>query len=199
MRSTKAFFHTTLALFLLIAACGNPAPEESQSDMAATETESSAPSSGTEDNDGMINAFSLAASGGATASWEGGGFSLVGGCTPSQPMSMGFLRGTLRSEELAQVAFDSADPIDTGETGTFALKEIRWDNGIVAHSIPGGGEVSVPNRFTGTGTLVIETHNAAVNNRQLAGTVTGTVSNDDGVSADLVVEFDIDLSCGVSL
>lgn len=62
----------------------------------------------------------------------------------------------------------------------------------------------VGNRFTGTGTLRLTTHDATMAHatrgmRRMTGRVEGPgLTNEDGVSADVVVGFDLHLSCGVT-
>lgn len=73
------------------------------------------------------------------------------------------------------------------------------DHGTILPTVAGSMEVRFPNRFTGTGSVQIARHDAQAENRRLTGIVRGTASNEEGVTANVIVEFDINLSCGVSM
>jgi hypothetical protein len=185
-----------MAALFLVAACGNADPEAASEPPAAdadasTDTETNAVS--TLDKQGFINAFSLEATGDETTTWNSGDLSLSGGCSPGAPMSIGFRQGTIASHDYKYLGFDTVMVIEAGETGTFEVEEIRWDDGTQGES------PRVPNRFTGQGTLTLTTHQAAVGNQRMSGTLRGEgLTNGDGASVDLVVDFDINRSCGIS-
>lgn len=190
---------TIVTAVLLLAACGSPSPENAPADAAQPESDRASTAPSTVDGAGFVNAFAFTSTGGVETTWQGDGLTMTGGCVPSEPMSIGFHSGLPTEPDYFNVAFDGAEKVGTGETGTFGIKEIRWDHGTVAKSVPGGMEVRVPNRFTGAGSISLTRHDASVGDRRMAGTVTGTATNGEGVAADVVVEFDINLSCGVSL
>lgn len=191
-----------LSVMLLIGGCGterDPAPAAGASDAATAQATTGGQAAETLDAQGMINRFSLRATGGVDATWNEGELSLSGGCTASSPMSVGFRSGLPTAEDYLYVGFDTMEAIAPGSTGTFAVKEIRWDHGTTVSGQPARPGARVPNRFSGTGSLSLTTHQAAVGRQRMIGTLTGQgLTNADGVSGDLVVEFDINRSCGLS-
>jgi hypothetical protein len=180
---------------LALAACsGDEAPESGDSADAA------APS----DDAGFVDAVTVRVTGGAEASiaLRDDELSLGGGCDGNSPISLGFFRGLPTDPDWFRLGFDTVEPVGTGETGTFDLDEIRWDNGTFVRQMQ-GREVRVPDRFTGTGTLTLTTHDAtrahaSAGARRLTGTFRAdSLTNANGVRARLEAEFDVRLSCGV--
>ena len=182
----------------LLAACGNADPGTAAAGASAEQTRAGSQKRTTMDAQGFINAFSFRATGDAAVSWDSGDLRMSGGCPAGSPMSIGFSSGTVTAEDYRNVAFDTQAVIAPGQTGTFPLEEIRWDHGTKAVTPRGGGtEVRVPNRFAGPGTLTLTTHEATTRNRRLSGTARGEgIKSREGALVDLVVEFDLNLSCG---
>lgn len=190
-----------LVLALVVGACGEPddaratAADVAESAPPITQRASSAPPAGTLDRAGFINAFTLRADGTVDETWKGDTLQLSGGCTPGAPLSIGFRSGTLASENYLYLGFDTQKPIGPGETGTFPVREIRWDRGTSRND----RGARVPQRYSGTGTLTLTTHRAKVGDQRLSGTLTGEKLTGPGAaSVDLMVEFDINRSCGIS-
>ena len=122
----------------------------------------------------------------------------TGGCTGNNLLSLGFHSGSLDSPDWFSFGFDTVGTVSTGATGVFPLREVRWDNGMKNHTIPGGMVVRVPDRFSGAGSLTIDLHKASVAQRRMMGTVVADVTNIEGQSAKLSAHYGIDLSCGVT-
>jgi hypothetical protein len=151
---------------------------------------------------GFVNLFSLDARDGVdtTLVFRGDAITITGGCTGDSPMSIGFHRGQPNLEDYVSFAFETAGPMGTGETGEFDVEEIRWDHGtVVPDNLPPGTTVRVPNRFTGTGLLSVSRHDAAIGQQRTTATITSDqMTNRQGTSVGLTVEFDINRSCGVA-
>jgi hypothetical protein len=191
---------TSLTTALLLMACGGgDAPDSSASDSEASAPEASeagSPPSGT-----RVNAFSLSAPGvevsnGLPTAAE---LSLVGGCTPTGPLSILFVRGSagVLDENYFVFSIDSRDPVTPGQTGSVELSKITWDNGVeVPEGLPEGVTAFVPNRLEGAGTLTVQAHSGVGLGGHMAGTVEGTVTYaDTGESVPIEASFDISLAC----
>jgi len=147
-----------------------------------------------------VNALQLQTTGDVqkTVSLAGDKLRLTGGCNGSQRLSIGFNSGDTTSPDWLYFAFDSVAVVGTGETGSFELSEVRWDDGKIDHTVPGGLVVKLPNRFSGAGTLTIDRHQAEISNRRMTGTVVANVKNRDGRSSLVSAQFGVNLSCGVN-
>jgi len=123
----------------------------------------------------------------------------TGGCSGSTPASMGVHRGQPNSEDYVSFAFKTAEVVGTGETGAFAVSEIRWDHGTVSpQNMPPELNIRVPNRFEGTGKLDLTTHSASLKDRSMEGVITATgMSNKQGEAVDIEARFRLDWSCGI--
>lgn len=146
-----------------------------------------------------LRSFGLSASGAVdtTIVAGSGDFVLGGGCMSDDRVSLGFTSGLPDSADYFSFAFDTADSVDG--PGEYAVGEIRWDAGTEVRDIPGGGEIRVPNRFTGPGSLVITRYSQAIGQRYLAGTVEGQLREPRGPDAVHVrANFDVALPCGPS-
>ena len=83
--------------------------------------------------------------------------------------------------------------------GFFPLVELDWDNGVTRpENLPVDTPARVPTRYSGKGTLTLETHNASTNNRRMIGVLEGSLQQDEeGPAAKVTARFDVNLSCGV--
>jgi hypothetical protein len=192
---------------LALAACdGGEAAESGDTADAAGRSAAAASSDATprSDDGGFVDAVTVRVSGGTEASiaLRDEALSLGGGCDGNSPISLGFFRGTPTDPDWFRLGFDTAERVGTGETGTFDLDEVRWDDGTFVHQV-GGREVRVPDRFAGSGTLTLTTHDATMAHamagaRRLTGTLRAdSLTNRDGVAVRLEADFDVHLSCGV--
>ncbi|MFW6084110.1 MAG: hypothetical protein ACODAA_02755 [Gemmatimonadota bacterium] len=178
-------------------------PSEEGRDPALDETDP-APAAGdapTADRDEIprdANSLTLRASGvvDTTLTIRGEELALSGGCTGSSPISLGFRKGRPDSNDYLNVSIETHDVVGPGETGLFALANLDWDHGTLVRSTPGGGEVRVPNRMTGSGVLMLTNHEAGVGDRRLEGLVRSEVRGEDGQQVELVAEFGVNLACG---
>ncbi len=178
-----------LAGLLLLGACGGPAPE------AASEARESARPAG------PVNAFSFEETGVAMRQTvpAAADLKLAGGCDGTTPINLSMFLGQPIEERWFNVAFSTEGVVAPGETGSFLLQSLQWDDGVVRpENLPADSPARVPVRYSGKGTLTLETHIARSQNRRMAGTLTGHVEQlGKGPVADITVYFDINLSCGV--
>ena len=115
--------------------------------------------------------------------------------TSGNGLSVGFVKGLPDSPDYFYFAFDILDSVQG--PGEFAVHEIRWDNGTVSHTVEGGLEVQVPNRFVGPGTATVTEYDQMVGKRRVAGTVEGRLQKPRvGTVVDVRAHFDIHLPCG---
>lgn len=185
---------------LALAGCGGEAAESGGAAEAAAPSDKAVPS----DAAGFVDAVTVRVTGGTESSiaLRDKELTMSGGCDGNSPISLGFHRGTPIDPDWFSIGFDTAEPVRTGETSTFDLDEIRWDNGTFVHQV-GGSEVRVPDRFNGTGTLTLATHDATMahsmaGSRRMTGMIrSDSLTNRDGVAVRLEAEFDIRFSCGV--
>ncbi|KCZ87619.1 hypothetical protein [Hyphomonas johnsonii] len=199
-----------LAALVLLSACGKPAgvtPAPANGSEASTETPAPAPVSAEAEteagtNAGPVNAFAFEETG---TQMRGpvpaaGDVSLAGGCNGKTPISLTMYSGTPNNETWFNVAFDTEGVVGPGETGTFPLASLEWDNGVMRpETLPEDSPFRVPVRLEGTGTLTLDAHQASTDVRRMVGTLKGHVAQQDGnETADLTVRFDINLSCGVN-
>lgn len=192
---------------LAFAGCGGGEAAESggTADAAASSNAAAPSDAAARSNDaGFVDAVTVRVTGDTEASitLRDDEVSMGGGCDGNSPISLGFHRGTPAEPDWFNLGFDTAERVGTGETGTFDLNELRWDNGTFVHHV-GGREVRVPNRFGGTGTLTLTTHDATMAHamagaRRLTGTLRAdSLINRNGVAVRLEAEFDVHFSCGV--
>lgn len=124
---------------------------------------------------------------------------LEGGCDDTYRLSVELLKGSPQDPDWFQLAVFSMDPIGIGETGTVALKEVRWDNGSSPMpNMPAGMNIRTPNQYSGNGSLELSTHNATAESGRMIGTVRASVRS-NGLDQDVELEarIDINVSCGV--
>jgi hypothetical protein len=178
---------------LLLGACGEPAPPAANGPAASSRQDRSG-SAAT-----IVNAFEFTASGDveAAAAPAASELSLTGGCTSHGPMSIGFTNGTPTEEGYFHFAFESAEPVSPGQTGAIPLSEIAWDNGVEApRNMPANSPLRVPSRFSGEGTLTLQSHSGAGMGGRMAGVVEGVVTHAFSQErATLSVSFDVNLAC----
>lgn len=205
MRASATLF-VCLYTLALVGCGGGEAAESGGAANPAARSDAAASSSAAARSDevGFVDAVTVRVTGGADASiaLRDKEVSLSGGCDGNSPISLGFHRGTPAEADWFRLGFDTTEPVGTGETGTFGLDAIRWDNGTFVHHV-GGSDVRVPDRFAGTGTLTVTTHDATMAHsmagaRRLTGTLRAdNLTNKDGKTVRLEAEFDVHLSCGV--
>lgn len=185
-------------------AAGAPRDEAASSDIS--EERPTPPVAGATDG-ALVDAVMVRVTGGVDTvrALRGSELTMSGGCDGRSRMSLGFQGGRPAGPDWTYLAFDTEGAVGTGETGSFAVEEIRWDHGtFVPDDLPDGVTTRVPNRFTGTGTLTLTTHDATMahataGTRRMTGTLAGDgLENEEGVTVDLAAEFDVHLSCGVS-
>jgi len=123
---------------------------------------------------------------------------LLGGCGPSGPLSIGVSRGSGMDDNYFYFAMDSVEPVSRGQTGDVELSAITFDNGVEAPRNMPDSDFRVPNRSEGTGTLTIESHTGAGMGGRMSGVVRGTVTDaGTGESVPIEVSFDINLACAM--
>lgn len=185
-----------LAAIVLLSACGEPAAGPPSSDNGREAPEVA------DTNDSLVNAFVFEETGTQMRRPvpAASDVSLAGGCDGTTPISLTMYSGAPNDETWFNVAFDTEGVVGPGETGTFPLASLQWDNGVMRpETLPEDSPVRVPVRLEGTGTLILDTHEASTNRRRMVGTLKGHVAQHDGnETADLTVRFDINLSCGVN-
>ena len=194
------------ALALLLCACGGPAKRAAAE--AGTETASRAgaetPGEAREParRAGPVNAFSFEETGVAMrqtvpAPEE---LMLAGGCTGDSPINLSIFLGRPMDERWFNVAFVTEGAIAPGETGSFPLQSLQWDDGVMRpENLPADSPARAPVRYSGKGTLTLEMHMASTQTRRMAGTLTGHVEQfgKGPAAADITAHFDINFSCGV--
>ena len=127
-------------------------------------------------------------------------FQLMASCDGSNRAQLGFYEGNLSSEDYIQFSVTTADVVGTGQTSTFELSEIVWDNGMIpAENMPPELNILAPNRFQGTtGTLELTAHSARHSNRYMEGVIRASgLSNRPGQVIDIEAAFRMEWSCGI--
>ena len=126
-----------LAALVLLSACGEPAgmtPAPANGSEASTEAPASVSAETRADtNDGPVNAFSFEETGTQMRRPvpAAGDVSLAGGCNGKTPISLTMYSGAPHNETWFNVAFDTEGVVGPGETGTFPLASLQWDNGVM--------------------------------------------------------------------
>jgi hypothetical protein len=181
-----------LAGLALIGACGGPVEDAPASASEARETSRPA---------GPVNAFSFEETGAAMRQTvpDAADLKLAGGCDGTTPINLSMFLGQPIEERWFSVAFSTEGVVAPGETGTFPLQSLQWDDGVMRpENLPADSPARVPVRYSGKGTLTLDTHAASTGMRRMAGTLTGHVEQlGKGPAADITAHFDINLSCGV--
>jgi hypothetical protein len=176
-----------MAALALLCACGGPR-------QAAPGVAESVPA-------GPVNAFSFEATGVAVRGTVpvAADLMLAGGCDGTTPINLSIFLGRPMDERWFNVAFVTEGVIAPGETGTFPLQSLQWDDGVMRpENLPEDSPARAPVRYSGKGTLTLETHMASIETRRMAGTLTGHVEQfGKGPAADITAHFDINFSCGV--
>lgn len=181
-----------LAGLALLGACGGPADDAPEAASEARETARPA---------GPFNAFSFEETGVAMRQTvpDAAELTLAGGCTGETSMSLSMFLGQPIEERWFNVAFSTEGVVAPGATGTFPLQSLQWDDGVMRpENLPADSPARAPVRYSGKGTLTLDTHTASTETRRMAGTLTGHVEQlGKGPAADITAHFDINFSCGV--
>lgn len=147
----------------------------------------------------MVNALTFEATGDAAGklSSDGTDLMLTGGCLSENVIGMSFTRGQMTDRDLFQVRLRTADSVEAGETGTFAVSELSWYNGqFKPEDLPTEANILVPDAYEGSGILTLTRHDPGGGNGRMAGTVEGTVRQMAGDrEATIKASFDINLGC----
>jgi hypothetical protein len=143
----------------------------------------------------VVRAFTMKVSGAMTAEVKGmkgdEKTELVGQCKPTMFANFGILRGS-QSEDQAEIAIVSRDPITTGMTGDIKLNNIY----VRFFDLK-----NYERKFAGKGLLKLTVHDAAPGKRRMTGTIVGKklegLGKLEGKFIDVTSSFDMDFSCGV--
>ena len=193
-------------LAFILTACGSGNPDAPAA--AGTDTASSSASEGPASDappraDGPVNSLSIAVTGDETPQPvpPATELSMVGGCDGKSIASIGLYAGDMSGNGWFQVSFETDEPIGKGQTGSFALSRLEWDNGLSpVEGMPEGSNITAPNRFEGTGRLELKTHDTGMNTRRMVGTLSGHLTNTKtGKEVDITIDTDFNWSCGVDL
>lgn len=121
---------------------------------------------------------------------------LTGGCRAPNHLSLGFVQGSLTSDDYFHFSMNASAPIEPGMTGVVEPVELIWDNGVfVPDDLPPGIDAKIPVRLEGTGRLTITSHSGTGMAGRMVATAEGEVTGDPG-TAFITVSFDMNLACG---
>ena len=139
----------------------------------------------------------------ASGEWNFGDkdFSLAGGCTGSSQMNFGFASGAPHLDDWVYLSFTTEQAVESGETGTFNLASLTWDQGVERPAnLPPESPIRVPRRYEGKGILRLDRHDNYPNQRRLSGSIEGELVRRSPLeTVTLSAEFSIPMSCGVNL
>ena len=184
---TRSFFHPIHLIVLLCACSDAPAIVETDPSLPAGQN-----ASGTAPDDRSITVWTGET---ATVSYEAGGEQLArlsGGCDGKSSMSIGFQSGELYQPSWRYFAFDSASDVAVRQTGEIPLSRVVFDDGVKDEAEFG---TYPPNRYAGTGTLIITRHEAGTHAKLMEGIVRAEVESPDGDIVPLEAKFSIPLAC----
>ena len=190
---------------LALAACGAGGGDETApkagadapaSSPAASTTSSSEAAPTTAPANSMFNAFSFETSGDieVRSDWNIETLSLTGGCQFGKSLGLGFSDNAQAGTPhwfYVQLAGDEAPA--SGDTGTYAVREVTWTNGQVQHPEI---DVLIPARLKGPGTLTVTRHTGRGMAGELAGTLVADLADaQSGETATINMTFDVNLAC----
>ena len=173
--------------------------EENSNDPIRSDTSESIAGQGTgfPADDGVLRWMQLEASGDVDDVIEIRDFQLVSSCESGRPFGILFLDGDPNSEDFFQIDFSTDGALGSRQTGTFELREVKWDYGTVsAKNAPAELNIRVPNRFTGGGTLDLLENSIAESPQRMRGILRGAgLRNAEGLTTNIEMKFQIDWAC----
>lgn len=128
-------------------------------------------------------------------------YTLAGGCTGLSPMNFGFASGAPHTDAWVYLSFTTEQVVESGETGTFNLSNLTWDQGVERPAkLPPDSPIRVPRRYEGTGSLRLARHDNSPSQRRLSGSIKGElVRRSTQEKVTVSAGFSIPMSCGVDL